>query len=309
MDTVKQQMSSDFAQLTKRSKEDPGTAGDQVEEDWATFLRDWLPATYPIVTKGRVINSEGVSSPQIDIVVLQPNYPKFLLRKKQYFAGGVVAAFECKLTLRQPGLKRFFENSCLLKKLTNPSTGNPYDELHQMPFYGLLAHSTAIRGQGKHDIYEKIFDCMENIPSHPRELPDLICINDTSTHIIEKRVLWKQFANEFSREVLEELGQPRGIGTFLLEECEFEQVDGCSQNSTGFNLAALIRRVTTYMSFHDPSIRPFSDYLESVGGHGGLGKWAFWKIESLSDEVRKTIAKKGFADQLWSKWSQDFEPL
>jgi len=40
-----------YERITRRSAEDPGTAGDQAEENWAAFFRDWLPPSYPIVTK------------------------------------------------------------------------------------------------------------------------------------------------------------------------------------------------------------------------------------------------------------------
>jgi len=32
-----------YARIRKHSLEDPGTAGDQGEEDWRKFLKEWLP--------------------------------------------------------------------------------------------------------------------------------------------------------------------------------------------------------------------------------------------------------------------------
>ena len=51
MNSVKESLQSAYVRIRARSKDDPGTAGDQVEEDWAEILRDWLPANYRIVTK------------------------------------------------------------------------------------------------------------------------------------------------------------------------------------------------------------------------------------------------------------------
>ena len=48
------EMQSEYERIQKSSKEDPGTAGDQGEENWAALFRDWLPPNYHIVTKGRM---------------------------------------------------------------------------------------------------------------------------------------------------------------------------------------------------------------------------------------------------------------
>ena len=69
------EMASEYESFQKRVKEDPGTAGDQGEENWATLLREWLPSTYHVVTKGRILSHQGVASPQIDVLVLHSTYP------------------------------------------------------------------------------------------------------------------------------------------------------------------------------------------------------------------------------------------
>ena len=95
-----QTMHNEYERIRKRASEDPGTAGDNGEENWAGVLRDWLPKSYQIVTKGRIMGWDGTCcSPQVDVLVLSPAYPQALISKKEYLEGGVVAAFECKLTL------------------------------------------------------------------------------------------------------------------------------------------------------------------------------------------------------------------
>src|SRR4029078_7661390 len=86
----------EYARIQKRVTEDPGTAGDQGEENWASLFRVWLPSYLHVVTKGRILTESGYASPQIDLLVLAPCYPKILLDKKLYLAAGVAAAFECK---------------------------------------------------------------------------------------------------------------------------------------------------------------------------------------------------------------------
>jgi len=69
-------MAEEYDRIQKRATEDPETAGDQGEENWATLLRQWLPS-----------------------------YPQILLDKKLYLAGGVAVAFECKTTLKAAHVK------------------------------------------------------------------------------------------------------------------------------------------------------------------------------------------------------------
>ena len=125
MAAVKESIARDYVRIRNRSTDDPGTAGDQAEEDWAQIFRAWLPATYPVVTKGRILFEDGSSSPQVDILILKPSYPRQLRHEKYIFAGGVIAAFECKLTLRKedidwpaPGfVDTRLSESCLLLEL------------------------------------------------------------------------------------------------------------------------------------------------------------------------------------------------
>src|SRR5229473_1687089 len=87
-------LQAEYLRIRRRATEDPGTAGDQGEENWATLLRSWLPQYFHVITKGRILTQDGYVSPQIDVLVLSPAYPEILLDKKIYLSGGVVAAFE-----------------------------------------------------------------------------------------------------------------------------------------------------------------------------------------------------------------------
>ena len=56
-------MQSEYIRIQKRASEDPGTAGDNGEKNWADLLKLWLPSKYHIVTKGRIMNTDGDCSP------------------------------------------------------------------------------------------------------------------------------------------------------------------------------------------------------------------------------------------------------
>jgi hypothetical protein len=90
------EIAAEYKRIYQRSTEDPGTAGDEGEENWAELLREWSPPSYQVVTKGRIIFPDGTATPQIDVLVLRGTYPPRLLTKKLYLSSGVVAAFECK---------------------------------------------------------------------------------------------------------------------------------------------------------------------------------------------------------------------
>ena len=104
-------------------------------------LGDWLPPTFTVVTKGRVIGSDGSTSPQVDVIVLKDVYPSKLVDKKHYLAGGVAAAFELKTTLKSAHIEDAVKTSCQIKKLCPVRYGTPYGELQAPILYGLLAHS------------------------------------------------------------------------------------------------------------------------------------------------------------------------
>ena len=89
MAQITKDIAAEYAGIRKRTSEDPGTAGDQGEENWAEILRGWLPPKYPVVTRGRIISAEGQTSGQVDVLVLKESYPPKLLNKKLYLAAGV----------------------------------------------------------------------------------------------------------------------------------------------------------------------------------------------------------------------------
>ena len=116
MRQISAEMSAEYNRIQMRATEDPGTAGDQGEENWAELLRDRLPRSFEVVTKGRIISQQGETSPQIDVLVLKGEYPTKLLNKKLYLAAGVAAAFECKTTLKASHIAEAVEN-CVKTKV------------------------------------------------------------------------------------------------------------------------------------------------------------------------------------------------
>jgi hypothetical protein len=297
MKSVKNTMASEYKRIYRRVSEDPGTAGDQAEENWAEFLRNWLPANYPTVTKGRILNSDGITSPQIDILVLHPSYPLHLRDKKHYFAGGVIAAFECKLTLERKHLKKVFENSVKIKKMLPSREGTPYDELFQLPIFGLLAHSSKLKKDISYAIQEQIFQFCQ----HPRKLPDFFCIADTVIYECTKTVHIGPHCSTDGRDLFAGLDKVGGVVTdytCLKEDSKYTY--------EGEVLGRLIAYLTERMAYEDPSLRQFADYLSCIRPWAGYGLMLQWKKSNLSREVIRRLIREGYQEERWSRWQEAF---
>ncbi len=183
MAQVTDEMASEYERIYARAAEDPGTAGDEGEENWAALLKEWLPPNYHVRTKGRLLSHDGSMSLQIDVLVLKPSYPLKLLEKKVWLADGVAAAFECKTTLTAAHVAESVERCATFKSLYKPRTGSPQRELRSPLVYGILAHSHAWKGAASKPV-ENVNNALHNALSrinHPRLELDIICVAALAT--------------------------------------------------------------------------------------------------------------------------------
>jgi len=299
-------MAQEYNLIRKRVKEDPATAGDQAEESWATILRNWLPENYPVVTKGRIVDSEGFASPQVDVVVLHPSYPLSLRNNKMYFAGGVVAVFECKLTLRNEYLRKAIDNALIIKSMTPSRNGTPYDELHQPIIFGLLAHSHSWGekvGENIDNLFEdfhgqlfKALDESDDSRKHPRYLIDCVCIADLVTIILHESIIVNEStvrANNFNN-------------ALQLETHYFSTSPSTDRMPYQLTLASLINNITTRLAFEDASLRNFAEYLQNTDIWKSIGPRITWSGDILSDDVVSKMLFRVFEKERWSKWNLRF---
>lgn len=322
MESLQDAMAREYERIQQRVAEDPGTAGDQVEEAWATVLKNWLPASYPVVTKGRIIDHEGNTSPQVDILVLHPSYPIALRNQKLYFAGGVVAAFECKLTLRGSHLEKAFENAVFVKNMVSKREGNAYDELHQPIIFGVLAHAhnwKPSRWSGTGRVTEslyyyacKVLGSLEvDTPElcHPRYLLDVVCIANAATFVYSKTVFVKPMpSDEHIQAHFEDFADVAADDSDCVVTSYQSHEDGNtdSYNALGEPLVALISYLTQRLAYEDTSLRSLSEYLEMVHMSGGIGKTIEWTPEIFSEAVLSQLSKGRYDPQAWSKWDRYF---
>ena len=142
-----------------------------------------------MVTKGRIISQEGVTSPEIDVLVLRGTYPQKLINKKLYLAAGVAAAFECKITLRASHIEEAVETCAKVKNLYPVRVGTPYKELHSPIIYGLLAHSHSWKEENstpEGNVERRLREADRLRVSHPRLQLDLLCVADLATWAMAK---------------------------------------------------------------------------------------------------------------------------
>ena len=307
------EMAAEYDRIQMRATEDPGTAGDQGEENWAELLCGWLPRTYKVVTKGRIISQDGRISPQIDVLVLKSIYPEKLLTKKLYLAAGVAAAFECKTTLKASHIEEAVKTCTEIKNLYPNREGTPYKELHAPIVYGLLAHSHSWKGPNstpEANIEQKLLESDYLHVSHPRQGLDLLCVADLATWILSK---WTFLGPQvFARP---EDGSPPFLKYGGPDEAVRSSYAGHTpsydhQVEHFTPIGVLISNLTNRLAWEDSSLRDLADYYRLAGLYGsGKGSTRKWPSSIYSEKVRQRIEAGNLRTgpaAIWNEWNMVF---
>lgn len=302
-----QEISSEYRRIYATAANDPGTAGDEGEENWASLFRDWLPAHYHVATKGQLIAADGRLSPQVDVVVLEPGYPRKLREKRKWLAQGVVAAFECKTTLTASHVSSSYDRCVRFKELYADRKGSPQAELTSPLIYGLLAHSHAWKGDRSQPItnIERAADIASAAVVHPRLLVDLICVADLATWASAYQSCWRA---DWSGAEWQEIFHQAFNGPLGVTTTRFRYDEPLQNGKPGFTpLGILIGQIGRRMAWRDPSLRDFASYTGIAGGNG-TGFHRPWKLDVYSDETRTGVEQgkvtNGWpGENPWAGWS------
>jgi hypothetical protein len=277
-----------------------GTAGDQGEENWATLLRNWLPSTYHVAVKGRILSGTGEASPQVDVVVLSPSYPQYLLDKKLFLAGGVLAAFECKTTLRAAHIKEAVANAAAIRRQLPTRHGTPYRELQSPLFYGLLAHSHDWRSD-RNEVSDRILDLYKagdlEVTKHPREMLDLICVADLGVWSLWKIPWMGPYTTNRDHPNRVELWQQQLAPRFGAEGCALTSFtkaiippDGAPIDPKFTPIGAMLSILLKRLAWEDRNLRDVASYFRDVNMEGGGAGYArTWDKSVFSEAVQPDV--------------------
>ena len=310
MRQLSQEMAAEYNRIQKRALEDPGTAGDQGEENWAELLRGWLPRTYEVVTKGRIISADGRTSPQIDVLVLKDVYPENLLNKKLYLAAGVAAAFECKTTLKASHIEEAVRKCAEIKDLYPAREGTPYKELHTPIVYGLLAHSHSWKGYNstpEDNIKQKLSKADELYASHPRLSLDVLCIADFAAWTLTKVTFFGPWMIPGHESLFPQELPPSGVAlSAYMGHTTFVE----NQVYYFTPIGVLISYLSQLLAWESPALRSLVDYyrITAIGG-SGEGSPRTWPSSIYSECVRDRAKFGPLAtgkSKRWDEWNMAF---
>lgn len=304
---LSEEMDSEYKHIQKYIvKDDTGTAGDQGEENWAELLRRWLPRTYEVVTKGRIIGRDGRTSPQVDVLVLKSVYPERLLRKKLFLAAGVAAAFECKNTLRAEHIEKAMETCVKIKDLYPVREGTPYKELHAPVVYGLLAHSHSWKGDNstpEDNIQQKLIISDYCHVLHPRQGLDLLCVADLATWTLSKSTFLSQLSPQDPNYA------PQDVEMITSYTRWTASSDIPIEDFT--SIGVLISNLSKRLAWEDSTLRDLADYYHDIKltstGSGLQRKWQANLI--YSSEVFSGFGIHGPSvggANTWNEWFSGF---
>jgi len=115
-------------ETVRKSFGHPGTKGDASETVWLELLQTYLPRRYQAAT-AHVVDSEGVFSEQIDVVVFDRQYSPFIFHYQGETiipAESVYAVFEAKQAINADHVAYAKKKVASVRRLTRTSLPIPY---------------------------------------------------------------------------------------------------------------------------------------------------------------------------------------
>jgi hypothetical protein len=300
------EMEAEYRRIYKRTSEDPGTAGDEGEENWAALLREWLPSRYQVVTKGRIVFPDRSASAQVDVVVLRASYPQRLLNKKLYLSSGVVAAFECKNTLTAAHVREAARTAAAIKTCIARTPGTLQCELRLPLVYGLLAHSHSWKAETSTPTENVDGALLEGLTGieHPSAFIDIICVADLAAWTLSHFIECPWFYEPKVRELRTEVGVPAD-GWVQSQYTRFTDGVFAADARTPNPLAILITHLLQWAGWDDVDVRPIADYFRIAGLMGsGTGPSIPWPLTIFTDEVHARLkVQPPSTGSFWDSWS------
>lgn len=143
-ESSQRQLREERNKIKATSQPNPDSAGERTEDVFAELVRKLIPDKFKVVTRARIEFDDPKDSPQLDLVILKPGGEKRLNDLKSYPISSVLAAFECKLTLRKRDLEKATATADAIKGYDPDGMasllGSAQDKLGSCrPYFGVLA--------------------------------------------------------------------------------------------------------------------------------------------------------------------------
>lgn len=122
-DDIEQRLS-----IAREALAHPGTKGDASESVWVTLLKQYLPHRYQVAT-AHVVDSKGLFSEQLDVVVFDRQYSPFIFHFEDETiipAESVYAVFEAKQTINASLVRYAQQKAASVRRLHRTSLPIPH---------------------------------------------------------------------------------------------------------------------------------------------------------------------------------------
>ena len=297
------------------------------------------PHTTPllILTHGDAVDpipsavQHGTAGPHDRHVVLRPGYPRRLLDKKLYLAGGVAAVFEVKNTLTAAHITKTWRNvravnelqeitrdralhirfgAHLVRPTNSEGTAlrSPLVELVPRIFYGLLAHGHSWdkpRSDPLLVITRKLQGLVNETP-HMRDFLSLLCVaNLASWQIHRTTYLGPALDPPYFWE-----NHRKHLGDEPVCSAHYRMTSSSvAEDETTNPLGQLVHTLVGRLAYSDATLRPLAQYLSSgmSGPAGGpiITRFYPWASQ-LSEDVRDRMPQSLTNGEPGSEWEMAF---
>jgi len=227
-----------------------------------------------------------------------------------YLAAGVAAAFECKLTLKDSHLSKFFETAGIVSGLSPRYGGTPFRDTHSPIFFGLLAHSHSWRRDPLITIDDKLTELDETLVTQPRHMPDMVCVGDLGTWFPRKSVersgdyhLFRSIDTSYMISGLEVERYTRDTFTSIISSGESSDISP---------VGALLTRLIYRLAWDDHALRGVAQYFKAtnVAGCAISRKRRVWPVDTLSERTISMASHHPPNPDGWTRasdWTWDFD--
>lgn len=290
-----------YNRIQEQATENLTHTEDQKGQSWAKLLRGWLPSTYEVVRKGRIVSRDGRISREIDILVLK-RASKKLLGNNLYLATCVAAAFECKTTLTIGHIVQAMKACTEIKSLYPVRVGTPYRELHAPIIYGVLARSYSWKGEHtapEFNIEQELLTSDGAYVLHPRECLDLLCVANLGTWRAVKVLTPLALALYCQMSMGAVLQSGFTLQTAYMMGVSAHKNQSSHFTPTGSFMSDLSRK----LAWEDIQLRDMSQYYRGAKmkrlGSGRPRPWNF----SFSESVTRQLENHRLNFDDWSEWN------